>query len=80
VRENGVQALLTLTILEALNNLWSPPWDWHLIAKAAFSGGLCLQWKTAFGDFAQETARLNAQNNEAITFDMLTRTGAFSAL
>jgi hypothetical protein len=54
--------------LEALNNLWLPPWDWHQIAKAALLGGLYLQWKTAFGGFAQETARLNAQNNVAFTF------------
>jgi hypothetical protein len=39
-----------------------------------------LQWKTAFGDFAQEAARLSAQNDMAITFEMLTGTGAFSTL
>lgn len=73
-----MQALFTLTILEALNNLWLPPWDWHQVAKAALSGGLYLQWETAFGDFVQETARLNAQNNVAITFEMVTGTCAFS--
>jgi hypothetical protein len=80
VRENGVQAPFTLTVLEALSNLRSPPWDWHQIAKAALSGGLYLQWKTASGDFAQEAARLSAQNDMAITFEMLTGTGAFSTL
>jgi hypothetical protein len=80
VKENRVQVLFTLTILEALNNVWVPPWDWHQIAKVTLSGGLYLQWKTAFGDFAQETTSLNAQNNVAITFEMLTGTGAFSTL
>lgn len=39
-----------------------------------------MQCKTAFGDFAQETARLNAQNNMGITFEKQTGTGAFSTL
>jgi hypothetical protein len=80
VRDNGVQAPFTLTILEALNDLWLPPWDRYQTAKEVLPGDLYLQWKTAFGDFAQDTTRLNVQNNVAITFEMLTGSGAFSTL
>jgi hypothetical protein len=66
--------------LYALNNLWLPPSDWRQTAKAALSGGLYLQWKTPFGDFEQEIARLIAQNNVAITFEILMGTCAFSTL
>jgi hypothetical protein len=39
-----------------------------------------LQWKTPFGDFEQKTPRLIAQNNVAITFEILMGTCAFSTL
>jgi hypothetical protein len=42
MKENEVQALFTLTILESLNKVWLPPWDWHQRAKVALSGGLYL--------------------------------------
>lgn len=61
VSQFGPVAPFTLSILEALDDLWLTTNDWQHLARATLTGGDFVLWKSEFSEVCKDTARRNLE-------------------
>lgn len=61
---------------------WLPPYDWKALARACLTGvgGDFLLWASDYVDICSNTADLNAQAGNGVTYEQLTGEGAYRDL